>query len=49
MRDEELRGLELRVAKLIGAELKSAGMYGAYKIAEKGGYCSRDHAYKDND
>ena len=29
-------------------ELRKANMYGAYKIAETGGYCSRDHAYSDN-
>ena len=33
---------------LESAELRKAGMYGAYRIAESGGYCSRDHAYSDN-
>jgi hypothetical protein len=33
---------------LESAEMRQAGLYGADRIAEKGGYCSRDHAYEDN-
>lgn len=29
-------------------EMRDANLYGVYRVAESGGYCSREHGYRDN-